>query len=412
MQLAYEGFDAGGKAVSAVIDAGSPDEAIETLRGRGVFVTTVVEARRGGGAGAEQRRGRRSLLPKTRTRRLKQLSVFTRQLHVLTSTGTPILQALEALEKQASDPTWRETVAEVREQIESGTSLAEAMAARPEAFGEIYRSLIHAGESSGKLSVILDRLASLTQRQLQTRSTVIGALAYPAVLLTVAGGVLLLMLAFVLPRFATLFTSLEVPLPPTTAALLAFGTMLRAWWWAVLIALVGGAVGLRYYLRSPAGKRQVDTLLLRLPVVGGITRSFATARVTRLMGTLIDSYLPLLDVLGLLKKAAGNLHYATLIGEVEQAVTRGDPMSSALEGSPLIPPSVVEAIRSGEGSGQLAPTLLSLSAFLDEENEVVIKTAASILEPVILVILGLFVGAVALSIFLPMFDLAASGGGV
>ena len=410
MRLAYEGFDTAGTAVTDVIDARDVQEAAEQLRGRGVFITRIAPSAAAAKT-ATRAVGLARLVPSTRTRRLKQLSSFTRQLHVLVSSGTPIVQALEALERQTSDWRFKAVIGQLRRRVEQGTTLAEAMNDQPQAFHAVYRGLIAAGESSGKLSTILDRLARMTQRQVKVRSTVQAAMLYPSMLVTVSAVVLLLMLVFVLPRFATLFESLDVPVPPTTAVLMLLGEVLRAWWWAVGLGLVAAAGGLAKYLTTPTGQAMRDRLLLRLPVVGRLTRSFITARFARLLGILLDSHLPLLDVLELLRSAIGHRDYVALLDEMERTVTRGEAMSQALAQSDLISPSVCETIRSGEASGKLPPSLLTMADFMDEENEVLIKALASLLEPLILVLLGLFVGLVAMSIFLPLFDLAASGGG-
>lgn len=346
-------------------------------------------------------------------RRLKNLSMFCRQLHVLISTGTPLTEALACLERQCSEAAWRQVVADLRLRIEEGASLHQAMAASPEYFDVITRSLVAAGETAGKLPAMLDRAATLSRKELAVRRSIIGAMVYPGLLVTVAMTVLIVLLMFVLPRFAELFSTLDMPMPPTTQALMLLSDFLLGYWWAVLIGLIGGGVALRLWLGTPAGVLFIDTLVLRVPQFGRITQNFATARIIRLMGILLDSYLPLLEVIGLVRESTTNSHYRRLMENAESAVTRGEPMSSAFADASLISPSVYEAMRSGEHSGQIGSLLLNIAGFLDEENEVVIKSLASIVEPLILIVLGALVGFVALSMFMPLFDLTAmtSGGG-
>ena len=409
MKLAYQAYDNLGRLISDTIEAGSPDEATDQLRGQGLYVTRIMPrdstpkaSHKPTAAPRPRRFGRK--------RQLKNLAMFTRQLHVLSSTGTPLVDALAALERQTRDTQWRGVLGEVKQHVESGATLSEAMAERPDSFDPVYRSLVAAGESGGQFQPMLDRLGQLVHRQLKVRTHVAGALVYPALLLVVAGVVLSLMLVFVLPRFTGLFETLDVPLPPSTQMLVAVSDVLRSYWWLLLMGGAGLGVGLHLWLGTDQGRRTVDTLLLRLPFVGNVVRGFVTARICRLLGTQLVSHVPMLDALQLTRDAAGNVHYRALIEKAEDAVTRGEPISVAFADERVISPTVHEAVRSGESTGQIGPLLLNIADFLDENNEVVIKSLASILEPVILIGLGILVGLVALSMFLPLFDLTASAG--
>lgn len=406
MKLAYEAYDKTGRRVSQVIDATGIVEAREMLRREGLYVSEMSEAKeeRTPQASAVGGRGVRE------GRRLKQLVFFSRQLYVLVSTGTPLTEALDALERQTKDPRFRAVLGDLRAQVEQGLSLGEAMQRHARDFDPVCRGLVTAGETSGKLPTMLNRLSDLARNRLRVRQSVIGALIYPALMVVVSVGVLGLMMMVVLPRFAGLFESLGVPLPPTTQMLLALSEALRAWWWLWLAGAVAGAIALKVYLRHEAGRRMIQTLSVRTPPVGKITRMLITARVIRLLGILLDSHLPLLDSLKLTRDAVPNHHYASLLENGEQAVVRGEPISTAFADSSLIDPSVYEALRNGEKSGQIAPLLLNVAEFLDDENEVVVRSLSSILEPLILIALGVLVGFVALNLFLPLFDLTAMTG--
>ncbi len=409
MRLAYSGYNATGEAVRDFIDALGPQEAADALRERGVFVTRVDEAR--GDAAATGRKGGGGFkLPLGRGKRLKQVTQFTRQLHVLTSTGTAITQALAALERQAKEPRWLAVVSDLRRRVERGEPLSSALAEHPDRFSEVYRSLIEAGEATGKLTPMLERLAALSAKQSHVRAAVVAAMTYPALLCTLSLGVLMVMLLFVVPQFATMFEELGVPLPVTTLALVVAGETLRGWWFLIFPGIAAGIGGFIWWLGN-GGRAWIGGAVLGLPVVGGMFRSFVTARFCRLLGILVDSYLPLMDVLELLERAMGNPKYAALMRTIRETVERGEPMSSALERSDLIEASITEAVRSGEGSGRLSTSLLAVADFMDEENAIVIKSLASIIEPIILIGLGGVVGGVALSIFLPLFDLTAMSGG-
>jgi type II secretory pathway component PulF len=266
---------------------------------------------------------------------------------------------------------------------------------------------VAAGESSGKLPAMLNRIAAMARKQLHIRKTIAGAMIYPAALLCIALGVLAVLLLLVIPRFGELFVSLDAPLPPTTAAMVALSRLVRTYWWLGLLGVAGPAVGLWLWLPTPQARKVIETVLLRLPQVGRIARSLATARVARVLGVLLESHLDAVDALRLARQSAGNHHYAALLAKAEDAIISGQPMSLAFCESDLISPSVSEAIRSGEQSGQVAPLLLNAADFLDEENELVVRSLVSLVEPAVLLLMGLVVGVVAVSMFMPLFDLTS-----
>ena len=401
MKLAYTAFDKSGRQVAATIEAANLAAASETLRRQGLYVTRIMPG--GAAAVAAPARPRGS----GKSRRLKNLAMLMRQLHALVSCGTPLVQAMGALERQTRQGHWRQAIADIRARVEEGAPLAIAMEGHPEYFDPICRSLVAAGESSGTLPGMMDRLATMVRKQLHIRNTVTGAMVYPVLLLGVAISVMGLMIVLVIPRFGELFKSLGAPLPPTTQALLAVSQTVQTYWWLALVLVVGTAVGLRLYLVSAAGRRALATVVLRLPQIGRIARNFATARIARLLGVLLESHVDILDALDLTRNSTGNHHYAALVDKVKDAVTSGKPISSAFSETDLVSPSVTEAIRSGEQSGQVGAMLLGIADFLDEENELVIRSLTSIIEPVILVLMGLLVGTVAVSLFLPLFDLTS-----
>ena len=410
MKIAYEAFDAAGKRLRGSVEATGIIEATEGLRRQGLYVATISEAIEGAGSAAAPS-GRRVRIGKGR--KLKNLAMFTRQLAVLVASGTQLADALGALERQSKDKAWREVVAALRLRIEEGMPLSEAMTQFPDVFDAVARSLIAAGETGGIFDTMLERLATLTKGQLHIRQAVVGAMIYPALLIFLSINVLALMLLFVLPRFAGLFDSMDVPLPATTRMLMQLSDGLRTYWWAGLLGMGGTFFCVRFWLRTPSGKRAFDTLLVRGPIIKNLIRPFSVARITRVLGTLLNGRVPMLDALALARQSSRNVHFSDLVRSAEDAVNRGAPMSSAFAESDLVTPSLVEAIRSGEQSGQLATLMLNMSDFLDEENEVVVKSLTSILEPLILIGLGILVGFIAISMFLPLFDLTslAQGGG-
>lgn len=408
MKLAYTAYDGSGKTVTGVVDAADTSTGMDMLRRKGLYVAEIVAAAASGPRNAGTRKRRLS-----GNQRLKNVAWFSRQLHVLVCSGTQLADALHALERQTRPGPWRQIIVGLRTRVEEGASLSAAMESYSDCFDPIYRSLISAGESSGHLLEMLDRLASLKQKQLRIRNSVVGALIYPCMLTTVGTIIFSMLLVFVIPRFSGLFQTLNVPLPGSTRAMLTVSSIFRGYWWLILLLIAGLIAAVVAYLRTPGGRAARDTAILRVPYIGRVVRSFSTARIVSLLGVLMQAHIPVLEALGLVRQSAGNLRYEGIVAKAADFVSRGEPMSTAFADASLISPSVHEAIRSGEESGELDRLLLNIASFLDEENEVVIRSLTSIIEPVILILMGLLVGVVSICMFLPLFDLTAmtQGGG-
>lgn len=404
MKFACKGYTKSGDPVTEVIEASDATDAAERLRRRGVFVVSTAPANAGDAPAAKSKESKGKS-------NLKHLAIFAREMSVLVSTGTPVVEALMAMERQAKDDGWKETLHDVRRRVEEGSPLSEAMHAHPVVFDAVAKSLVAAGESSGQLDKMLDRLAALTRRQMQARSAIIGALIYPALLLVVATVVITLMTVFVLPRFGGLFKTLDTPLPPTTKVLMDLSAFLRGYWWAVIPGIFCSGVGAWAWTRTPSGRRCRETVALRAPRFGVLVRSFATARIARILGVLLESRVPLIECLALTKASMTNSLYRDLIAKAEERVTKGDAVSAAFTDSDLVAPSVCEAMRNGEQTGRLGQVLLSVADYLDDENQAITKSLSTLLEPVIMISLGLVVGFIAISMFLPLFDLTAAAGG-
>ncbi|MBZ0171974.1 MAG: type II secretion system F family protein [Phycisphaerales bacterium] len=408
MNMRYKGFDKDGKPVQGLIEANGPGEAREKLSRQGMFVLEINET--GRDAAAEVNQSVRTA-PWTAHKRLGHLAEFSRQLSVLVSTGTPLVQALAAVERQASDPAWSGTVRDLRERVEQGTSLAEAMADSPGEFDAVTRSLIAAGENAGNLQEMLRRLSGITRQRQKTVSTIMGAMLYPALLICVSVVVIIVMLVFVVPRFAGMFESLDTPLPATTKILLDAGELLRGWWFVIAPTVLLIPVGAFFLLATPKGRRFTDSASLKIPVLGRVVQGLLLARIARMLGVLLASHVKLLEALELTRQAAGNVHYREMLVRATERVTTGDNLASVLAKSRLVTPAFAETVRNGEESGQLGAALSSLAEFMDEDNEIAVKSLTSLIEPAILIVLGFVVGFVAISLFLPLFDLTASAGG-
>lgn len=405
MKFSYQAFDSKGTASQGEIEASSATEATELLRRKGLFVSVIDST---GKAVSRHRTGTR---PARLGWRLKHIAMLSRQLQVLVSSGTPLVQALHAVERQADDKRWTLVLKALRTRVEEGSPLSEGMRARPDVFDSVCLSLVAAGEASGDMAGMLDRLAMLSRKQLQLRNAVVGALVYPVVLVAMGIVVLITMLLFVLPRFADLFTQLDSPLPPTTRFLMSISELMLGYWWIMLPAF-GAVVFAGYaWVCSASGRTAAEEMLLKTPKLGRLTRSLLTAKLARMLGVLLESKVTLLDALKLTKDSTRYARYVHLIASAEDAVGRGEPMSAILSESDLISPSVQEAIRTGEQSGRLGAPLVQMADFLDDENDIVVKSLTRLLEPIILGGLGVLVGIIALSMFLPLFDLVASAQG-
>ena len=402
MKVRYKGYDSGGTLREGAIEAASLADASEQLRVQGVYATEVAQdaggersSSRGGGV-----RGKG-----------KSVSGLMRQLSVLVASGTQIADAIAATERELPDGPFKAVVTDVRERVEQGESLSEAFGRHPKVFDAVCQSLVEAGESSGQLEPMLARLADITRQQEHVRGAVRGALVYPVLLVSVSVSVLIGMVLFVIPRFAGMFESLDAPLPATTQALLWLSGVLWSYWWAILLVIIAIAAGAWTWGRSDAGRASIDKVAVSLPVVGPMLRSFATARLARLLGVLLESRVPLLEALELTQRSFVSLGYQRVLQSATDAATKGESISSAFGQSGLVVPSVVEAMRNGERSGEMGPVLTRVAGFLDEDNEVSVRTLTSVIEPVILLALGIVVAGVAISMFLPMFDLVATAPG-
>ncbi|MEM1329202.1 MAG: type II secretion system F family protein [Planctomycetota bacterium] len=396
MKLRYEAFTSAGAAKNGTLEAMSLSAARDQLREEGLFVSKLEQEGGAVGSGGSSS--------------LKRLAQVTRQLSVLVGTGTPVVEALATVERQVRDEHWRGVVTGVRKRVEEGTTLAEAMGHYPKEFDPVCRSLIAAGEASGTLGTMLERLSELTRRQQKTRAMLVGAMVYPVVLSSVSVVVLLLMIMFVLPRFTGLFDTLDAPLPPTTAALLAVSNVLRGYWWGIGPGIGASVFGVVMWLKTEGGRAAVDRLIVRAPIVGPMVRGFAVAKLARMIGTLLESRVQLLEAIELAKDAVSNREYRELMSRAHELVSKGEALSEALRHPLLIPDNVTEAVKNAERAGTTGPVLSSLADFIEEDNEVVVRSLSSVLEPLILIGLGVVVGFIALSLFLPLFDLAAAPG--
>lgn len=401
MNWRYTGYDTSGNAKRGTIEAASEAAARDTLSKRGVLVLEIAED------GGKPTARRRVKGPKGK---LADISQFMRHLSVLIASGTPLAEGVEAMANQTRDEKFQAILNKVRGELESGTPLSEAMAAHPGYFDDVCRAMVAAGESSGRLGDMLERVSTLMRQKLAMRRAIVGAMIYPCILIGIGFIVVLVMLIMVFPRFEEMFASLDTPIPPSTQLFLWMSTMLRQWWWAILAGVVPGVFILRFLMHQPAVVRGMERGLLRAPRVGEVARSIASARMSRMISLLLASHLPLLEVLSLCAGSMRSPEYADLLSQAHDAAEAGQPISAVFENTELVHGLVREGMRTGERTGQLGMMMGNVADFLEEENEATLKALSAIIEPLLLVTLGIVVGGIATSMFLPLFDLTASAG--
>ena len=408
MRFAYEAMDRSGRRVSEYVDAATKGEAAESLRGQGLFLLGI---RTDKSRATRTDPNAKPWLDLSFLQRTGHLVMFTQQMTMLLGAGSGVVPSLSAIERQLRHSKWRAVIGNVKTDVEGGATLADALARHPKDFDSVMVSMVAAGESSGTLGDMFGRLARMIRRTASIRNQLIGASIYPILLLFLAGSVVSAMLGFVLPRFAMLFTTLHVDLPASTAALLALGAWLENNWPYVLGSVVTAGVGLVTWQRSASGKETRDRLLVGLPGVGMVTRRIIVARIIRIWGLLLESKVPLLEAMKLSRGATQNTVFQKLFDALEKAITEGRSMVSVLEQSPLIMPSLVEGIQTGEQSGRMSIALSFLADQMEAENEQLINSLMRIIEPVILLAMGVVVGGIAMSLFLPLFDIASAASG-
>ncbi len=405
MAFTYAAFDSQGKQVTGVVDAGTAQEATEQLHGRGLLVTEVKE--KADAQESKEVRPRKSLLA-GRAGKVRDLMLFSQQATMMLRAGSRVVPAMEAIESQITKPAWREVISDIREKVETGAPLSKALEDHPDVFNETWRAIVNAGESTGRIDEAFEQLASITKRQNQIKVRVVGALIYPAALVMLALCVIGVLVFFVLPRFGNLYKMLNTQLPTMTQV------MLDASAWALSHKLIMAGAGLVFVSlpfviwRIKSIRRWFDNFILYIPLLGDLARQIILSKIFRIWGTSIKANVPLLESLELSQGATTNAAFRNLLDDVTNSVSEGDTIGNCLMQSDLIPRTMSSAIATGEESGQLGNSLLFLAEYMEQENEQTLGTLTRLIEPMILVLMGLAVGTVAISLFLPLFDLTSA----
>ena len=344
----------------------------------------------------------------------KDIVIFSRQLSTLVSAVVPLVQGLTVLIEQIESPRFKLIVKDIRESIQAGVSIADSMKTHPSAFSELYVSMIKAGEVGGILDVILERVSEYLEKAEELKSKVVGAMVYPAVIAVVAFGVVIFLLTFVIPRFAEIFTSFGSELPWPTRILLGSSNFVKSYIIFIILGIIGLIIGFIQFYKSTFGKYKVDDIMLKLPVFGVLLKKVAVSKFTRTLSTLVKSGIPILEALDTVAQTSGNKVIEEAIIKAKDAVREGSKISDPLKESKLFPPMVVQMIAVGEETGNLDTMLGKIADFYDQEVDASVKALTSMIEPLVIVVMGLVVGFIVIAMFMPMFSmggLAAGAGG-
>ncbi|MBD3234304.1 MAG: type II secretion system F family protein [candidate division Zixibacteria bacterium] len=390
----YKGKTVAGAAVSGTLSAKNRQELERLLRRRRILVTEV----------SKKPSQININIGKKKIKKI-DISRFTRQFATMISAGLPMVQCLEILAKQSENPEMRKVIEEVKEGVQGGATLSDALSKHRNAFDELYVNMVEAGEIGGALDTILVRLAAFREKADALVRKVKGAMVYPIVVLIVALGVTIGMLTFIVPVFAKMFTGLGTELPAPTQIILSISDTLKANFLNIIIGIVALVFLYKWYGRKPKGRLNIDKAKLKIPLIGDLTRKSSISRFTRTLGTLLSSGVSILDALEITGKTAGNMVVQRAIKKSVVSIAEGETITAPLKESGVFPPMVIQMISVGEKTGGLDEMLSKIADFYDEEVDAAVAALTSVIEPIIIVFLGVVMGGILIAMYLPMFDI-------
>jgi type IV pilus assembly protein PilC len=388
----WEGKDKNGKIIRGEMRAGGEAVVNASLRRQGVTVTRVRKRRTSGGKSIKQR----------------DIAIFTRQLATMMKAGVPLLQSFDIVARGATNPRMTKLLNDIRSDVETGTSLSSAFRKHPMHFDALYCNLVEAGEAGGILEQLLDRLAIYQEKTMAIKSKIKSALMYPIAVIVVAFVVLTVIMIFVIPAFEDVFKSFGGELPAPTQAVIAMSKFFVAWWWLIGIILGGGGYFFfQSWKRSEKMQMTMDRLLLRIPVFGDLINKSVIARWTRTLSTMFAAGVPLVEALDSVGGASGNAVYAIATEQIQRDVSTGSALTTSMTATGVFPTMVLQMAAIGEESGSLDHMLGKAAEFYEEEVDEMVKGLSSLMEPFIIVILGVLIGGIVVSMYLPIFKLGA-----
>lgn len=397
---AYKGRNRLNEMVSGEKTAASQDELRGLLRREQIVMTQASE------------KGREISIPKLgRSKKVgaKELAVFTRQFSVMIDAGLPLVSCIDILAQQQNNPFFKDVLLQVRQHVEEGSTLSAALEKHPKVFDALYTHMVEAGETGGVLDLILQRLATLIEKVVKLKRSIVSASIYPAAVIFVAVAAVAIIMIVVIPQFEQIFLGLLGPgetLPLPTRIVMSMSNFLAGWGGlGLLIGLIGAAVGTRFYYRTPRGRLVIDTLVLKTPIFGSIIRKVAVARFSRILSTLLSSGVPILQSLEITAKTAGNLVIENAIMKVRAGVERGESFVEPLKATAVFPHMVGQMIGVGEQTGALDAMLAKIADFYEDEVDSAIADLLALIEPALIAFLGVTIGSIVISMYLPLFTL-------
>ena len=402
MILTYDAIDAGGRVTTDSIEAQNTREAVEQLRRRGLYVKKIAEPRVLARAVSRPKLSASPRLP------LKQLVQITRQMAMLLRAGSELVPAISAIQRQMTKPNHSALLGRLVNDLEDGMTLTNTLRKHPRTFDAVYCAIVAAGEASGTVTEMFERLSVIVGKRWTMRKKILGALAYPALLIAMCFQIMLVLLFFVLPRFNAMFIQLGVETPATTKALLSSSEVLRSYWPVLLLVAAGLGGAAAWALTSRAGRQWLSNTQLLIPVVGRLRSRLIQGQIFRTMGMLLESRVDVLDTLELVRESTRNGRFQKLFNDLQEAVTSGGRLSTAFEASTIVEPYICQAIYTGEDCGSLGASMSFCADMLDETNEEFVTLVTKLIEPLILIIMGFVVGGVAISLFMPLFDMTSA----
>ncbi len=405
----FEALDTRGEEVKDSIDAANEEEAQQKIKQMGYFVTKLTTAAQPGTKGKKGKKGGK----KGKSRKTftlggvsnKMLTTFTRQFSTLQDAGLPVLRSLKILERQMKPSVLKNALIDVVDDVESGSTLSDAMSRHPKCFDRLYVNMVRAGEAGGALEIILQRLADFKEKAQSLKRKVIGAMVYPAVVIMVAVGILTFIMVAIIPKFKKIFDEFKMKLPWATQTLIDTSMWFAEYWWVLPLFPLGVYVLLKLIRLSRAGNYALDRMTLWIPVVGGLVKKTVVARTMRTLGTLVASGVPILEALAIVKETANNSVFERAFQRVYESIREGDTIAQPLREARLVDHMVVNMIEVGEETGDLDTMLYKIADFYDEEVDTAVKSLISLLEPLMIVVLGFIIGAIVISLFLPLIKL-------
>jgi type IV pilus assembly protein PilC len=412
----YVALDAKGQESKGTIEAGSQTDAIGSIREKGLFPTDIdevgaagVPARAGAFTGKKKKAGKAKFnldirLPSTGRVKPKILMGFTRQLATLIDAGLPLVRGLRVLENQEKNLTLKETIGEIGDSIESGTTFAESLAQHPKIFNRLFVNMVKAGEVGGILDTVLTRLAEFMEKAQRIRNKVKGAMIYPAVVMVMAVGILTFLMIFIIPRFEEIFEDMlgEQGLPLLTQVVINSSRGFVKYWYGVIGAVIVIVLLVKMYGRTKQGRYVIDAIKFKFPLFGDLLIRTSIARFSRTLGTLMNSGVPVLQSLNIVRDTAANEVVARAVNQVHDSVKEGENMAPPMEGSGVFPPIVVSMVQVGEETGALPEMLIRVADNYEDEVDNAVAGITSVIEPILIVFLAVIVGTIVIALFLPL----------